>query len=147
MDKDRVLKLRATSIVLRRHRPSVLPREHLRTAFHEHRLDGEHLVYTSTPHGTRTAHHLASVIVREVENVRQHVHVTSNAVTRVILDHVEPVLLRLGLDRTTNLPVVHARLANGDSSVHGALRRLHELLSLLVNVAAQKGPAGVSVPS
>ena len=45
-----VLELGAATVVLGGHRPAIVPHERLAASFHQHRLNGEHLVYRPLSH-------------------------------------------------------------------------------------------------
>ena len=79
-----VLELGAATVVLGGHRPAIIPHERLAASFHQHRFNGEHLVYSPFSHPQHTLHHLAAPLVLEVEDVRKHVHVATDSVAAII---------------------------------------------------------------
>ena len=83
-NNDRVFKLSTTTVILCRHRPSIWPHKCLTTSFYKHGFNGEDLIYELLQRYFPTLHHLSTIVVLKMENVRQHMHISTNSMTTII---------------------------------------------------------------
>lgn len=74
------------------------------------------------------SHNAPALLRLVVEHGRRAVEDLADSVPRVILDHGESILLRVGLNHLADLPVGHAGAADGDGPVEAFAGHADELL-------------------